>query len=369
MTIGFDAKRAFLNSTGLGNYSRTVIDALCKQFPQHNYYAFTPKTSDNLYLDQMMAHSNLEIIAAPAFMPKSLWRSWGIVNTIQEKDLNVFHGLVNELPVNAKRMSCKKVVSIHDLIFESFPELYKPIDRKIYHYKFKTACENADTIIAISQFTKQEIINRYQIHPPKIQVVYQAVAKIFKQEYEQHQLQYIQDKYRLPSYFLLQVGTIEARKNAKVVLQALKEMKEDVHFVLVGKPSLYQKELELCISQYNLQKQVTILNNVSYYDLPLIYQLATAFVYPSRIEGFGIPVLEALYSKLPVIAATGSCLEEAGGIFSLYFQPDDATQLAQQITRIFSGNYHPDTEAIQTHLAKFDTGTLAQQLMSIYQST
>ena len=369
MTIGFDAKRAFLNNTGLGNYSRTVIQSMCEHFPEHHYYAFTPRTGPGVYAEQLLRYEHIELITAPPLMPKSLWRSWGIVNTIQEKDLEVYHGLSNELPFNAGRMSCKKVVTIHDLIFESHPGLYKPIDRKIYHYKFKNACIHADSVIAISAYTKNEIVNRYGIPEAKIQVVYQDAAPIFKQEYAQHQLDYIREKYRLPDTFILQVGTLEKRKNAAVTINALPHLRHKVPLVLVGRATEYRQELDALMDRQGLGREVLFLEDVSYYALPLIYRQATVFVYPSRIEGFGIPVLEGLYSGVPVIAATGSCLEEAGGSETLYFDPDDPVALAGHIDRVTGGDFRVNKTRLLQHLSQFEPLHLSQQLMTIYQAT
>lgn len=368
MVIGFDAKRAFLNNTGLGNYSRTLIQSLCAGFSDAHFYAFTPKVNQNLYYEQMVQYENLEIITAPKYMPNSVWRSWGIVNTIREKHLDVYHGLSNELPINAKRMSCKKVVTIHDLIFESHPELYPPIDKSIYHYKFKQACTQADTIIAISEFTKKEIVNRYNVAAEKVKVLYQDAASIYKQTYTQQQLLFIKNKYQLPDRFLLQVGTIEKRKNAKATVEALLQLDNSITLVLVGRPTPYLKEIEALIAAHELQRRVMILSNVSYMDLPLVYQQAVGFIYGSRIEGFGIPILEAIYSGLPVIAASGTCLEEAGGPESLYFQPDDIVTLAQHMQEVWTGDFVPNPERTKLHLQQFDHDNIAEKVMQIYQS-
>lgn len=369
MTIGFDAKRAFLNNTGLGNYSRTIIQSLCEHFPEHHYYAFTPKTGPDVYTEQLLRYSNLELVTAPRLTPKSMWRSWGIVGTIRNKNLDVYHGLSNELPFNARRMSCKKIVTIHDLIFESHPELYKPIDRKIYHYKFKNACIQADSVIAISDYTRNELIRRYAIPGDKIRVLYQDAAPIFKQAYTGIQIEEVRHKYGLPEAFILQVGTLEKRKNAAATIQALLHLDKKLPLVLVGRPTPYRQELEALIARHHLEAQVLFLDKVSYYDLPLIYRQATVFIYPSRIEGFGIPVLEGLYSGVPVIAATGSCLEEAGGSETLYFHPDDPAALAQHINNVTSGSFHVDKTKLREHLSRFEPLHLSQQLMHIYQAT
>lgn len=368
MTIGFDAKRAFLNNTGLGNYCRTLIETLCQYYPDNHYYAFSPKVRQNLYYDQLSSLNNLSIVTSPKYMPNGIWRSFGIKNDIVQKRLDVYHGLSNELPFNARSLSCKKIVTIHDLIFEEYPELYPFIDRKIYHLKFKNACINADKIIAISAYTKQQIIEKYSIPAHKIDVVYQDAAPMYKEKYTQEQLLQVKRKYELPDEFILQVGTLEYRKNALTSVKALLATKSNMPIVLVGKPTTYTKEIYNFIEKNNLHDRVYFRHNVTYSDLPLIYQQAKAFVYGSRIEGFGIPILEALYSGIPVIAATGSCLQEAGGSESLYFHPDNFEQLASLIDQVISGAFVPNKAKMEQHLMQFDQSNVAPKIMNIYQS-
>ncbi|MFT6002465.1 MAG: glycosyltransferase involved in cell wall biosynthesis, partial [Flavobacteriales bacterium] len=134
--------------------------------------------------------------------------------------------------------------------------------------------------------------------------------------------------------YILYVGTIEKRKNLATLVEAIGKSNTQLPLVAIGKQTDYTKEVMDMIDKYKLGNQVALLQNVTFLDLPSIYQSANLFVYPSLFEGFGIPVLEALYSKTPVIAATGSCLEEAGGPNSIYVDPKNSDELAQQIDRV-----------------------------------
>ena len=144
----------------------------------------------------------------------------------------------------------------------------------------------------------------------------------------------VSDKYNLPENYILYVGTIEKRKNLATLVEAIGKSNTQLPLVAIGKQTDYTKEVTEMIYKYSLGDQVALLQNVSFLDLPAIYQSANLFVYPSNFEGFGIPILEALYSKTPVIAATGSCLEEAGGPNSIYVNPTDTDELAIQIDRV-----------------------------------
>lgn len=143
-------------------------------------------------------------------------------------------------------------------------------------------------------------------------------------------------KYHLPARYILCVGSIEERKNALLAVEAMTGVPEDIHLVLVGKRTRYTNQIDSFISTHQLEQRVHLLHDVTFQYLPAIYQLAEIFVYPSRFEGFGIPIIEALHSGIPVIAATGSCLEEAGGPDSVYVHPDDKEGLKEAINALLN---------------------------------
>ncbi|PSR55686.1 glycosyltransferase family 1 protein [Adhaeribacter arboris] len=337
MRIGFDAKRAYTNTTGLGNYSRFVISALQTQFPQNQYYLFTTR-QNKVFRHFVPASPHLHLVKPPGLyraLPDA-WRLAGIAPSIKNLKLDIFHGLSNELPFFFKKSRTRKVVTIHDLIFLRFPELYKAHDRIIYRVKFKAACETADKIIAVSQQTQQDLIQLYNLPPEKTEVIYQDCDPIFHQPASAETLQTVKQKYQLPDKYLLCVGTLERRKNHLHMLKAWQQSGlTDTHdVVLIGKRLPYAAHLETYIRENKLTNKVHILPYIPFQELPAIYQLAQVFVYPSLFEGFGIPILEALNSGVPVVTSTGSCFTEAGGEAALYAAPDDVTQLAQQLILI-----------------------------------
>lgn len=166
MKIGFDGKRAVQNYTGLGNYSRYIAEILCRFYPENSYLLYAPKKRDNKRLEKLTEQFRQLSIIYPkgTFWKKlsSIWRIKGITRQLEEEEINLFHGLSNELPLNIHKSPIKSIVTIHDLIFLRFPQYYHFIDRKIYTYKFRKACENADRIIAISECTKRDIIDYFQ---------------------------------------------------------------------------------------------------------------------------------------------------------------------------------------------------------------
>ena len=371
--IGFDAKRAARNNTGLGNYSRFIITLLTKYSPQNRYYLYTPTSRRPHLLSQVADHTNV-CYPHTSFWRRcqSLWRIWGVTRAIAQQRIDLFHGLSNELPLNIRQAKhTRSIVTIHDLIFMRYPRYYRFFDRMIYRYKFRKACRNADRIIAVSHCTKRDIIDYWGIPSDKIDVVYQGCADDFKRPVSEKQLQNVREKYELPEQFILYVGSIEERKNLLLAVRALRRLNLPVKLVAIGKRTAYTQRVEQYISTHQMENSVTLLTGISTQELPAFYRLATVFVYPSFFEGFGIPILEALCCGTPVIAAKGSCLEEAGGPDSLYVDPNNPDELAQALERVLD-DPHLRRRMIDeglTHAHRFDDEQLFRNLYNVYEKT
>ena len=366
MKIAFDAKRAYHNTTGLGNYSRDTIRILSQHYPQHQYFLFNPKKGSHFKVE---ASNTSEVLPDSKFYKKfsSVWRQGPIINQLVKNDIDIYHGLTNELPKGIHKSGIKTVVTVHDLIFIRFPQLYPPIDRRIYKAKFKHACKVADVIITISKQTKRDIIEFFGIDPDKIKVVYQGCHQVFQKEIEPSILEKVRKKYTLPEKFILNVGTIEERKNLLSVVKAIKNL-DDVHLVVVGKETNYTKQVVSYIADNQLDKRVSFLKNISIDELAALYQLAVIFVYPSIFEGFGIPIIEALFSKTPVITSTGSCFREAGGADSIYCEPYDVKVLSQSIEKLWHDkNLRKDmAQKGLSYVQKFTDPIIADNLANLY---
>lgn len=371
MKIGFDGKRAANNVTGLGNYSRLLIDHLSNQFPENQYYVYTPKVNVSIRKYSLFSKENVKLELPPKNSTSPIWRSVGVVLSLVKDKVALFHGLSQEIPYGLKENGIKSVVTIHDLIFLVKPSYYRFFDRIIYKYKSKYACNHADRIIAISEQTKKDIVRFYQVDPTKIDVIYQSCDDQFKTLLGESEKEYIQQKYQLPQNYLLNVGTIEARKNLMLLIKAMPLIDPTYSLVVIGKETKYAKLVKKEIENLNLQKRVIFLKAVPFNDLPGIYQMASTFIYPSHYEGFGIPIIEALYGKVPVVAATGSCLEEAGGPDSFYVSPNDSIELAVAVNKVLK-NKELKTVMIEkglAHAQRFNSDIVTKQVMDCYLKT
>ncbi len=371
MKVGFDAKRAFLNATGLGNYSRWLLKSLTSQQPDFQYYLYTPKTKPNSWLRLLSSLPGVQVHLPATQLFTSWWRTRSLVTDLKRDQVEIYHGLSHELPLGIKGRGIATVVTVHDIIALRFPEYFGWLNRRIYVAKLKYACRVANAVVAISEQTKTDLVNFLQVDSAKISVIYQNCDEVFGQPVSEDRKQTVRQQYNLPESFLLTVGTIEKRKNLLLIVKALKEAAPAVPLVVVGKATPYLEEVKAYLQEHHLTNRVFFLHQVSFADLPVMYQLAAVFIYPSRYEGFGIPVLEALRSGVPVIAAAGSCLEEAGGPDSVYVHPDDEQDMARQINRLLRDSDTRQRMVAQglQYASKFNDAHLAGQMIHLYRQT
>lgn len=372
MKIAYDAKRITNNLTGLGNYSRFVVNTLAQQYPADELLLFSPNNYRKGMEKLISPAENIQLRMPKEKLKswkKALWRSWSIWRELRAADIDIYHGLTNELPFSIRKSGAKSIVTVHDLIFLRYPKFYKPIDRWIYNFKFRKACRQADHIVAVSQRTKHDIVAFYGIAPEKISVIYQGCHEQFKQQASEERRKEVAEKFGLPDYFILSVGTVEERKNLLLTVKAMKELKMKAPLVVVGRETAYAEEVKKYAIAHKIKDKLIFLDKVDYTELPVVYQLATLFVYPSLYEGFGIPLIEALHSRVPVIAAIGSCLEEAGGKHSIYVDPFDHRNLALQMRRVMSDSALKErmiSEGLR-HVQRFEEKQLAAQMHELYE--
>lgn len=369
MRIGFDAKRAYFNFSGLGNYSRNILFHLCQFYPGHEYILYVPRHPSD---PELLICPRKQLAFPESWISKRLpsaWRSYWLGKRLERDRIDLYHGLSNEIPFGIHNYSIKSVVTIHDLIFMRYPQWYGRIDRNIYARKSYYSCRYTNRIIAVSEQTRSDIIRFFRTDPEKIDVVHQSCNPCFYTIAGNEKKQEVLARYNLVSGYILYVGTIEKRKNLLNVVKAIHHGKIYTPLVVVGRQTLYARTVKKYILEHNLST-VTFLENVPTEDLPPLYQMASVFIYPSTFEGFGIPVLEALYSRTPVITTAGGCFTEAGGAHSVYIDPANIEQIIDAINRIL-GDDELRKKMIDKgyeHALKFDNKSIANNMMRVYQN-
>lgn len=364
MKIGYDAKRLFNNFTGLGNYSRTMIDILTTYVPEHQYLLYSPAVTKNQVTMPYLETEKCRTIVPTGMMKGSLWRTYGMASVLKRDEIDLFHGLSNEIPVGLERRHIPSVVTIHDVAFHTFPDMYRWHDRMIYDRKWKYACRHAHHIIAISESTKADIIRFYDVPEEKISVIYQPVNKVY---YEPLQISHAR---RAP--YMLYVGSVNSRKNLLGIVKAMELLPADLQIplIIVGGGGKYKYEVEQYIAKHHMEHMFQWTSAINSANLKLLYANAKLFLYPSFYEGFGLPVVEALLSGCPVLTSNTSSLPEAGGPNSLQVDPQNIEGIRDGIVKILTDDTIRNQmieDGRNYAKKKFHPATLAKQVADVYE--
>jgi len=372
ITIGYDGKRAMQNNTGLGNYSRLLVELMARKYPENRYRLYAPRLTDNPRMRPLQELDNVEVAVPHSAVGRalpSLWRSgYGITRRLHSDGVALYHGLSGELPLGIGRCGIPSVVTIHDLIFRRCPQTYKWLDRTIYDYKFRSACRTATRIMAISECTKRDIVNDYGIDPAKIDVVYQGCDAQFHRIPDAAEVKRVKATYGLRRPYVVCVGSVEERKNQIMAVRGLRDIPAELDLVIVGRRTPYASILDAFAATYGLSDRVHFIENAPFSHLPALYAGALCSSYTSRYEGFGIPVIESLSVGTPVIVTTGSCLEEAGGPDTPAIDPDDVEQWIHIVKEMADDPdlRHKIAERGKSYVERFNNDGMAAAVMATY---
>ena len=336
MKIAYDAKRYYHNRTGLGNYSRTLVRAMTSQ------------------------HEDVEAVL---YDSKSLERTFCLGRKAAGEGCDLFHGLSNELPRDILKANIPSIVTMHDVAWRTFPDMYKPWDRIIYDWKYGWSAKHATHVVCISESTKRDVMKFYQVPEERISVIYQPVQQLFYSPITREKAdEMIKDALGdLPPY-VLTVGSINSRKNLLGMVKALHllPVAERPLLLVVGNGREYRQRVEKYIGENNLGQWVRIETGI--HDgalLQALYTKALCLLYPSFYEGFGLPVVEASLQRCPVITSNVSSLPEAAGPGALQVNPSSVEEIAEALRLLLSdeaerqrraevgckycmGHFHPD---------------------------
>src|SRR3989344_8457386 len=250
---------------------------------------------------------------------------------INKLNLDVVLFLKNVIPYGIK---AKKFLTIHDLAYY-MPQYdaYKLFDNLYMKFMIKSSCKRADKIIAVSANTKKDIIDILGIPEKKIEVVHEGVNDDYKVMKKDKGLDKIREKYGLGDKFIFYAGSISPRKNLKRLINAFNDIQDKIDYDLVITGNkLWNNKEEMQMIKEN--PRIKVLGFIPDEDLPILYNLASLYVYPSLYEGFGLPILEAQASGCPVISSNASSLPEVAGKGALYFDPEKEGEIAKMILKL-----------------------------------
>lgn len=376
MNLGFDAKRAYRNRTGLGNYSRGLLEGIDKLLcasPQeaHQLHLYGPKPDVNLlntFNRPSFQHHHPEKWFHRLF--PAYWRSTAVINQLRRDGVQLYHGLSAELPWGISHSGIKSVVTVHDLIFLRYPENYHWLDRKIYTYKLQRAVSEADHIVATSTYTANDLVELLQVPREKISVHYQDCHPNFKIKQKDAPSSDVFKNLGLKKPYLLVVGTLEKRKNGLRLAQAFQralEM-EEVDLVFVGKSTAFTQLIREVKFAPNALASIKFFENIPFDAFPELYKNCLFHVYVSEYEGFGIPILEALNCGKTSLTSQKGCFSEVGGEAVHYCDAFNVDAIGDGMRYLyFNPSIVKSLEAkTAEQAAKFSTESLANQTCNLY---
>lgn len=364
-----DISAAVHARAGLGRYSENLASALLQAQPDR-FGLFYNQGGDGRYpttLPSNIPQRSVKFGYKP-WRTAVLLGQWGHIpfNRLVP-DASLFHSTEHLLmPLRG----VPTVLTVHDLIFKLFPEHHKKLNYWYLNLAMPLFCRKADAIIAVSQATKQDIVQHYQIEPSKIHVVYEAPASNFKPASPTRVTQ-VKQTYGLPTRFLVHLSTIEPRKNLNRLLDSLKALRRffpDLSLVLVGGKGWLYDDFFAKIEQEGLQDAVHSLGWIPDDDLPAILAAADLAVQPSLYEGFGLPILEHMASGQVVAASSSSSHPEVGGEAAAYFDPENIAEMTAVIHHLLTDKeeYQQRQQLGFAQVAKFSWQRAAQETMAVY---
>jgi glycosyltransferase involved in cell wall biosynthesis len=262
-------------------------------------------------------------------------------------------------------------VTIHDLSFIQFPHLFRPANRLYLTVMTRLSAQRARRFIAVSDHTASESVHLLGIPRARIDVVYHGVDSSFK-PLPKATVEAFRQRMGLPQRFVLCVGTLEPRKNHIRLAEAFARLRyDDAKLVLVGGRGWLYEELFAKVEALDMSDDIVFAGYVTYEDLPLWYNAATTFAYPSLYEGFGMPVLEAQACGTPVMTSTASSLPEAAGDGALMVDANDVNAIAAGLDRILADEPLRDDLRARglAHASQFTWAQTARETARVYRHT
>ena len=249
---------------------------------------------------------------------------------IKVNQIDLYHGLHYSMPFIK---NTQVVTTIHDTTFYKVHQTHVWLKKLYFKFFIKYSCNHSDHLICVSDNTKIDLINLFNIKPEKITTTHLGVDEKFKPIDDLDKFQILKNKYQLPDYFVLYVGLIEPRKNLSSLIKAYSNLKmssdihQDIHLVIAGRWGWESEELIVLISELNINEKIHFPGYIEPEDLPFLYNMAQVFVYPSFYEGFGLPVLESMACGTPVITSNVSSMPEFVGDSGLLIDPNDISTI------------------------------------------
>jgi len=294
----------------------------------------------------------------------------GLAQAIRHQHLPLYHGLSHELPIGIGRSGAVPVVTMHDAIFRRFPDHYPLVDRLVYDRKWRYSCQQAAQVVAISEHTRRDLMEFYQLPAERVRVIYQSVDERYQERAPTAAQQAVRQHHGLPGDYLLFVGSLTPRKNLLGLIKALMQLAPGQRppLVVVGQGHSYQRQMMALLHRKGMAREVFFRPEVADAELPALYAGALALVYPSLYEGFGLPIVEALSQGTPVITSQVSAMPEATGPGGMLIDPHQPASIAAAVEELVGDSTRAQQLAAAgaTHIRRFAPRIIAEQWAQLY---
>jgi glycosyltransferase involved in cell wall biosynthesis len=354
--------------TGIGNYTYCLIEKLNTLDRSNDYTFLWPDRHPEPFIPMQRPYTFYPL-------PKDDRREEAEIPVwLHQEGVDLYH-----LPQNGFRApqntTSKIVVTIHDLIPYILPEMVRPSFLKRFITEMPEIIASSDRIITVSHAAKRDILKLFPVDPGKISVVPSAPATCYRRLPPAFVTTALWEKYRIKRPYILYVGGLNPRKNVAELIYAYSKINRELPngqlLVVPGAEGRHLQKLRSLVEALDLEANVVFPGFVVSEAMPLLYNGADLFVYPSLYEGFGLPPIEAMACGTPVIAANTSSLPEVVGDAALLVNPHDTLKLAETMWQVLDNSDLAATLTAKglTHCQKFTWAANAAQILQIYQQT
>ncbi len=371
MKIIIDISPFVHNQGGVGRYAKSLVDAIYKLDDKNQIILFETcvkdlKTSFNVPFPEKKLNWSKKRWRLSSLI--SLYLNLNFTKYVGEGD--IFHATDHIFPNLPKQ---KKVFTIHDISYLSLPNTHLKTNSLFLKIAMPILLKKADKVICISEYTKKEVLQNYNISEDKTKMIYLGIDPIFFEKVDEIKISQNKTKWNIPEKYILYVGNIEPRKNLSRLIEAYSLVRStglEEKLIIAGKKSWLYKDIINKVSDLGLEKDVIFTGIVPDSDLPALYQGAILFVFPSLLEGFGLPPLEAMASGIPVITSSTSSLGEICSNSALTVDPQKVNEIAQAIKAVIT-NQNLKKDLINRgykNAQKFNWEKTALETMEVYRS-
>lgn len=358
--FGYDSKSGLPNRVGSSEFTFQLVSELSRIDNKNEYVIYIPRkpSSD---MPRETENWQYKIITS-----SKLWTIFGLTRElIRRPKLDLFFSPTHYGPLYTP---CPEIISILDLSYKYFPDLFKKKDLLQLNIWGKYSLKKSAKALTISESSKRDIINEYGISEAKIKVIPVGI----KENLTIMERSEFNKKYNVKNPYILYVGTLQPRKNIVRLVEAFSKIsktQKELELFIVGRKGWNYDEILNSPKKFEVENKVRFLDSVEDNDLPAFYKNAELFVLPSLYEGFGLPILEAMKYGCPVVTSDISSLPEAGGDAAIYFDPENVEDIMQKIVNVLNDKDLKSRMIRRGHeqIKKFSWEKSAREVLSVFE--